>query len=209
MVEWRKTCPPNISHIRGHTRPFTERGRRLATWVLSQPRPEDQNESYITPLLTWQRTQWASVRRTYQWTTCREIIAVYWDSDREYINVLCVLSFKTGSRDNKSNYGTCFRLHPARREVRYLIFYLLVATYKIGVEKTYQWLISLCISGVPRGGLGCSTPPKFRRPSNIVPNSTRLWKLLKTAEFRKPTHQDVRKKGSKILKLPRFAIVLH
>ena len=52
-------------------------------------------------------------------------------------------------------------------------------------------------------------PPKFRRPSKIVPNSTRLWKLLKIAEFRMPTPQDVRKKGSKILKLPRFAIVLH
>jgi len=45
-------------------------------------------------------------------------------------------------------------------------------------------------------------PPKFRRPSKIVPNSTRLWKLLKTAEFRTPTPQDVRNKGSKILKLP-------
>ena len=49
-------------------------------------------------------------------------------------------------------------------------------------------------------------PPKFRRPSEIVPNSTQLWKLLKIAEFRNPTPQDVRKKGSKILKLPRFAI---
>jgi len=31
------------------------------------------------------------------------------------------------------------------------------------------------------GGLGCSNPPplKFWRPSKIVPNSTRLWKLLK------------------------------
>jgi len=65
-------------------------------------------------------------------------------------------------------------------------------------------------SGVPRGGLGCSNPPpKFWRPSKIVPNSTRLWKLLKIAEFRTPTHQDVRKKGSKILKLPRFATDLH
>ena len=65
-------------------------------------------------------------------------------------------------------------------------------------------------SGVPRvGGWGVQTPPKFWRPSKIVPNSTRLWKLLKIAEFRTPTHQDVRKKGSKILKLPRFAIVLH
>ena len=35
-----------------------------------------------------------------------------------------------------------------------------------------------------------------------MPNSTRLWKLLTIAEFRIPTHQDVRKKGSKILKLP-------
>jgi len=55
------------------------------------------------------------------------------------------------------------------------------------------------------GGLGVfkpPPPPKFRRPSKIVPNSTRLWKLLKIAEFRKPTPQDVRKKGSKILKLP-------
>ena len=42
----------------------------------------------------------------------------------------------------------------------------------------------------------CSTPPplKFRRPSKIFPNSTRLWKLLKIAEFGTPTPQDVRKK---------------
>ena len=59
-------------------------------------------------------------------------------------------------------------------------------------------------------GLGCSTPPpKFQRPSKIVSNSTRLRELLKIAEFRTPTHQDVRKKGSKIPKLPRFTIVLH
>ena len=32
---------------------------------------------------------------------------------------------------------------------------------------------------------------------------------LKIAEFRTPTPQDVPKKSSKILKLPRFAIVLH
>ena len=54
------------------------------------------------------------------------------------------------------------------------------------------------------GGLGGvqPPPPKFRRPSKIVPNSTRLWKLLKIAEFRTPKPQDVRKKGCKILKLP-------
>ena len=65
----------------------------------------------------------------------------------------------------------------------------------------------------PGGGVwGVSNPlskKKFRRPFKIVPNSTRLWKLLKIAEFRTPAPQDVRKKGSKILKLPRFAIVLH
>ena len=62
-------------------------------------------------------------------------------------------------------------------------------------------------SGVPRGAEfgGGSTPPhppKFRRPSKIVPKSIRLWKLLKVPEFRTPTPQDVRKKSSKILKLP-------
>ena len=52
-------------------------------------------------------------------------------------------------------------------------------------------------------GVQTPTSPKFRRPSKIVPNSTRLWKLLKIYEFRTPTPQDIReKKGSKILKLP-------
>ena len=49
---------------------------------------------------------------------------------------------------------------------------------------------SIMKSGVPR------------RPSKILPNSTRLWKLLKIAEFPKPAPQDIRKTGSKILKLP-------
>ena len=61
-------------------------------------------------------------------------------------------------------------------------------------------------NGVTRGGVGWVQtplpPPKFRRPSKIVPNSTLLWKLLKIAEFRTPTTQDVRKEVSKILKLP-------
>ena len=51
-----------------------------------------------------------------------------------------------------------------------------------------------------RGGF--KTPSKFRRPTEIVPNSTRLWKLLKISEFRTPTPQDFRKKGSKIPELP-------
>jgi len=53
------------------------------------------------------------------------------------------------------------------------------------------------------GGSNTPHPQKFWRPSKIVPNTTWLWKLvLKIAEFRTPTPQDVRKKGSKILKLP-------
>jgi len=53
------------------------------------------------------------------------------------------------------------------------------------------------------GGLGFQTPPpKFLWPSKIVPNSIRLWKLSKIAVLGTPTPQHVRKKGSKILKLP-------
>jgi len=47
----------------------------------------------------------------------------------------------------------------------------------------------MCASGVPRGGLECSTPP-LGTP------------LLKIVEFMTPTPQDFRKKDSKILKLP-------
>ena len=63
-------------------------------------------------------------------------------------------------------------------------------------------LLQLVITGSDSGILGGGfKPPKFWRPSKIVPNSTWLWKLLKIAEFRTPAPQDVRKKGSKILKL--------
>ena len=67
-------------------------------------------------------------------------------------------------------------------------------------------------SGVPKGGVwGVQTPPP--RNSEGPPKSGQtqpdLWKLLKIAEFRTPTPQDAWKKGSEILKLPRFAIVLH
>jgi len=61
----------------------------------------------------------------------------------------------------------------------------------VAVQTLFRWPVAY------RGG-----KPKFRRPSKIVPNSTRLWKLLKIAEFRTPTPQDIRKKCSKILKLP-------
>ena len=53
----------------------------------------------------------------------------------------------------------------------------------------------------PRNSEG---PPKNRDKLNPIVKTVK-----KIAEFRTPTHQDVQKKGSKILKLPRFAIVLH
>ena len=64
-------------------------------------------------------------------------------------------------------------------------------------------------SGVPRG---CLNPPP-RNSEGPTKNHAKLNPIVKTvkktAEFRMPTHQDVRKKGSKILKLCRFAFVLH
>jgi hypothetical protein len=52
-----------------------------------------------------------------------------------------------------------------------------------------------------RGGLGVQTPPEIPKAlQNRAKTQPDLWKLLKMAEFRTPTPQDVRKKGSKILK---------
>jgi len=57
--------------------------------------------------------------------------------------------------------------------------------------------------------LGCSNPPKIVKALQNRAKLNPIVKTVKVAEFRKPTPQDVRKKGSKILKLPRFATVLH
>ena len=64
------------------------------------------------------------------------------------------------------------------------------------------------------GGVGGSTPPpeipKFwqsRTGFQIAWKIINVLISLKIAEFRTPAPQNVRKKGSKILKLPRFAIV--
>ena len=61
-----------------------------------------------------------------------------------------------------------------------------------------------------RGWFGGIQPPPSEIPKALQ-NRAKLnpiWKLLKIAEFRTPTPQDFRKKDSKILKLPKFAIVL-
>ena len=57
---------------------------------------------------------------------------------------------------------------------------------------------------------GVQPPPEIPKAhQNCAKTQPYLWKLLKIAEFRTPTPQDVWKKGSKILKLHRFAIVVH
>ena len=56
-------------------------------------------------------------------------------------------------------------------------------------------------SGVPRGGWDVQTPPlrNSEGPPQLCQTQPDLRKLLDIAEFRTPTPQDVRKKGSKIL----------
>jgi len=62
--------------------------------------------------------------------------------------------------------------------------------------------------GVPRG-VGGWNPPEIPKALQNRAKLNPIVKLLKIAEFRTPTHQDIWKKGSKILKLLRFTIVLH
>ena len=63
------------------------------------------------------------------------------------------------------------------------------------------------------GGFGVFKPPAPRNSKGPPKNRAKLNPIVKIvkqiAEFWTLAHQDVRKKGSKILKLPRFAIVLH
>ena len=136
-----------------------------------------------------------------------------------------------GPRKSRSQWGPAIRLQYGSRSVKLTTYrpcteskkaYIFssappyaITTCRVIAVTACHWSIGdwatswhSVIHGCPlayRGGGGGSTPPpptKFRRPSKIVPNSTRLWKMLKMAEFRMPTPQDVRKKGSKILKLP-------
>ena len=63
------------------------------------------------------------------------------------------------------------------------------------------------------GGFGVFKPPPPRNSEGPPKNLAKLNPIVKTvkksAEFMMLTHQDVQKKGSNILKLPRFVIVLH
>ena len=60
------------------------------------------------------------------------------------------------------------------------------------------------------GGWGAQPPPpEIPKALQNCAKLNPICENLKIADFRTPTLQDVGKKGSKILKLPRFAIVLH
>ena len=89
--------------------------------------------------------------------------------------------------------GTPLEDWSARRRDIYLV-----------THNTHQWRT---------GGVGVFKPPPPRNskgPPKLCQTQPGFRKLLKkNTEFRTPTPQDVRKKGSKILKLPRFAIVLY
>ena len=55
-------------------------------------------------------------------------------------------------------------------------------------------------SGVPRGDVQ-TPPPEIPKALQNRAKLNPIVKLLKIAEFRTPTPQDIRKKGSKVLKL--------
>ena len=73
---------------------------------------------------------------------------------------------------------------------------------RIGAHRVYRKIIApwkaLLISGVPRGGVsGVQTPPPRNSegpPKNRAKLNPTVKTVLKNAEFRTPTHQDVPKK---------------
>jgi len=76
------------------------------------------------------------------------------------------------------------------------------------MSSCYRWVdttVTIHLQWRTQRGLGGrvqTRPPPRNSEGNLKSCQTRLWKLLKNAEFRTPTPQDVWKKGSKILKLP-------
>ena len=75
-----------------------------------------------------------------------------------------------------------------------------------------QGQVCLLPVAYPGGGSGVQTPPPRNSegpPKNRAKLNPIVITVKKIAEFRTPTQQDVPKKGSKILKLRRFSIVLH
>ena len=78
-------------------------------------------------------------------------------------------------------------------------------------SSSYTLFSVIVFSGLPFGGFVVFKPPRNSEgpPKNHATLNPIVKTVKKIAEFMMLTHQDVRKKGSKILKLCRFAIVLH
>ena len=77
---------------------------------------------------------------------------------------------------------------------------------------TTAWAVAYRGGGVGVGvgwGWGLNPPLNSEGPPKSCQTQPDCENCYKITELRKPTSQDVQKKGSKILKLPRFAIVLH
>ena len=96
--------------------------------------------------------------------------------------------------------------------MRIYIIHIFTVNVRI-IKTTLNFLLLYCInvrlsSGVPRGGV-LTPPPEIPKALQNRAKLNPIVKTVKIAEFKTPTLQDVRKKGSNILKLPRFAIVLH
>ena len=101
----------------------------------------------------------------------------------------------------------------------YIVFFFPSSTYTILsiAPQIYVRLLypeAECITLLQwrtQGGFGCShPPPEIPKALQNVPNSTRLWKLLKKLMNLGRQHAKMfGKKDSKILKRRRFAIVLH
>ena len=64
-------------------------------------------------------------------------------------------------------------------------------------------------SGLPSGIWGVQTPPESPKFFQNDAKHNLIVKTVKISEFRSPIYKDIRKEGSKILKLPTFTIGLH
>ena len=119
-----------------------------------------------------------------------------------------------------------FHKYFENRGLIYLLLLTIKYTYLWKYNATLWWSCSfLPVSVAYRVGCVCvcvcvqTPPPKFRSFDKAAFDGKLSGKclvflfqhpnLFEISEFRTPTPHDIRKKGSKILKLPRFAIVLH
>ena len=124
----------------------------------------------------------------------------------KFVILLCVWIYSVSFKHNKIFLrfllimATCFDYSHHQALLRYRS---LLNTFKMQTCCPKQWRTV--------GGWGVQNPPPPEIPKALQ-NRAKLTPIVKTVKncwFSTPTPQDVQEKGSKILKLPRFAIVLH